>query len=98
MNVFGLVAHLDVTVGQLDRPPATIDIGEIFSTGDCVGKVGGQDGPGSIVVPAFGRDSALRVDPHPAWDRTRRLFTFNMVQDGIRRVAIADCSVLIQAG
>jgi hypothetical protein len=47
---------------------------------------------------AAGRHGALRVDPHPAWDRTRRQVAFNLVQDGVRRVALADCTQLIEAG
>jgi hypothetical protein len=42
-----------------------------------------------------GRHGALRVDPHPAWDRTRRLVAFNLVQGGTRRVAVADLSALV---
>jgi WD40 repeat protein len=47
---------------------------------------------------AAGRHVALRVDPHPAWDASRRLVAFNLVQDGVRRVALADCSALVSAG
>jgi hypothetical protein len=35
-------------------------------------------------------DSVLRVDPHPAWDRTYRFVTFNAFEEGTRRVFIAD--------
>jgi hypothetical protein len=35
-------------------------------------------------------DSVLRVDPHPAWDRTWRYITFNAFVDGTRKVFIAD--------
>jgi hypothetical protein len=35
-------------------------------------------------------DSVLRVDPHPAWDRTWRYVTFNAFVDGTRKVFIAD--------
>ncbi len=42
-----------------------------------------------------GMPAAMRVDPHPAWDRTRRLVAFNLVDGGTRRVAIADCSALV---
>lgn len=47
---------------------------------------------------AADRHGALRVDPHPAWDPTRRLVAFNLVVDGTRRVALADCSRLVGAG
>ncbi len=39
-------------------------------------------------------ESALRVDPHPAWDRSWRYVTFNAFIDGTRRVFIADMSAL----
>lgn len=35
-------------------------------------------------------DPVLRVDPHPAWDRTWRYVTFNAFVGGTRRVFIAD--------
>ena len=35
-------------------------------------------------------DSVLRVDPHPAWNRTWRYLTFNAFVDGTRKVFIAD--------
>ena len=35
-------------------------------------------------------DSVLRVDPHPAWDRSWRYVTFNAFVDGTRKVFIAD--------
>jgi hypothetical protein len=34
-------------------------------------------------------DSALRVDPHPAWDRAWRYVTFNAFVGGTRRVFVA---------
>ncbi len=40
-------------------------------------------------------DGALRVDPHPAWDRTWRYVTFNAFVEGTRRVFIADLSSVI---
>ncbi len=36
-----------------------------------------------------GPKNELRVDPHPAWDRTFRFVTFNACPDGRRRVYIA---------
>jgi hypothetical protein len=39
-------------------------------------------------------DSVLRVDPHPAWDRTWRYVTFNAFVGGTRRVYIADMTEL----
>jgi hypothetical protein len=40
-------------------------------------------------------DSVMRVDPHPAWDRTWRYVTFNAFVDGTRRVFVADMQRLI---
>lgn len=40
-------------------------------------------------------DPALRVDPHPAWDRSWRYVTFNAFVGGTRRVFLADMSTLI---
>ena len=39
--------------------------------------------------------ASLRVDPHPAWDRSNRFVAFNAFVDGTRRVYIADMSELI---
>lgn len=41
-------------------------------------------------------DSVLRVDPHPAWDRSWRYVAFNAFVGGTRRVYIADMKELIQ--
>lgn len=38
---------------------------------------------------------ALRVDPHPAWDRTNRYLAFNGFADGTRRVYVADLSDVV---
>lgn len=35
-------------------------------------------------------DGAMRVDPHPAWDRTWRFVAFNAFEGGTRRVYLAD--------
>jgi hypothetical protein len=35
-------------------------------------------------------DPVMRIDPHPAWDRTWRYVTFNAFVDGTRRVFVAD--------
>jgi len=40
-------------------------------------------------------DAALRVDPHPAWDRTWRYITFNGYTGGTRRVFLADMQELL---
>lgn len=41
-------------------------------------------------------DSVLRVDPHPAWDRTWRYVAFNGFVGGSRRVFIADMRSLLE--
>lgn len=41
-----------------------------------------------------GLHNAMRIDPHPAWDRTRRLVTFNARIGGSRRVLLADFGAL----
>ncbi|MDT8389116.1 MAG: hypothetical protein RRC34_01235 [Lentisphaeria bacterium] len=40
-------------------------------------------------------DSVMRVDAHPAWDRTWRYVTFNAFVNGTRRVFLADMKELI---
>jgi len=40
-------------------------------------------------------DPALRIDPHPAWDRSWRYIVFNGYHDGSRRVFIADMEPLL---
>jgi hypothetical protein len=41
---------------------------------------------------------ALRVDPHPAWDRSYTRIAFNACPDGRRRVYVADLSEILRAG
>ena len=41
---------------------------------------------------------ALRVDPHPAWDRTCTRIAFNACPDGRRRVFVADLRGLLASG
>lgn len=53
-------------------------------------KTGKQSVPIRINVKQPFSDEALRVDPHPAWDRTWRYIVFNGYMDGGRRVFIAD--------
>ena len=40
-------------------------------------------------------DGVMRVDPHPAWDRTWRYVTFNAFVRGTRRVFVADLKKLL---
>ena len=40
-------------------------------------------------------DSVLRIDPHPAWDRTWRYVTFNAFVGGTRRVYVADLQSVV---
>ncbi len=48
-----------------------------------------------VSQPKVQPDGALRVDPHPAWDRSWRWVAFNAVVDGVRRVMIADFGGLL---
>jgi hypothetical protein len=41
---------------------------------------------------------ALRVDPHPAWDRDYQHIAFNACPDGRRRVFVADLRELLASG
>jgi hypothetical protein len=40
---------------------------------------------------------ALRVDPHPAWDRSWSRIAFNACPDGRRRVFVADLRDILAA-
>ena len=40
--------------------------------------------------PFPGPKKELRIDPHPAWDRSFRWIAFNGCEDGLRRVYVAD--------
>ena len=40
-------------------------------------------------------DETLRVDPHPAWDRSFKRIALNGYSDGTRRVYVADLSTLV---
>ncbi|MFQ6133805.1 MAG: hypothetical protein ACE5R4_17320 [Armatimonadota bacterium] len=42
-----------------------------------------------------GPSNELRVDPHPAWDRSFRRIAFNACPDGTRRVYIADLTEVV---
>jgi hypothetical protein len=41
------------------------------------------------------RTGALRVDPHPAWDRTFTRIAFNACPQGSRQVFVADLRELL---
>ena len=45
--------------------------------------------------PYEGPKRVLRVDPHPAWDRSFRRVAFNACPDGTRRVYVADLSDVV---
>ena len=49
-----------------------------------------------VPIPRTGAHSALRIDPHPAWDRNWRYFAFTAAPDGTRRVFIADAAPLLE--
>jgi len=44
------------------------------------------------------REIALRVDPHPAWDRSYTRIAFNACPNGRRQVFVADLGDLVAAG
>lgn len=46
--------------------------------------------------PGEVRSEALRVDPHPAWDRSFRRVVFNGFADGTRRVYVADVAEFLE--
>lgn len=43
-----------------------------------------------VETPYQKKDIALRVDPHPAWDRINRYVAINVFMDGTRRVCVMD--------
>ncbi|MBP6105293.1 MAG: hypothetical protein KA506_02215, partial [Steroidobacteraceae bacterium] len=49
------------------------------------------------IQPLAGRSTgALRVDPHPAWDRTHTRIAFNDCPDGKRRVFVAGLDAVLR--
>ncbi len=46
-------------------------------------------------APVHRPDGSLRIDPHPAWDRSWQWVAFNAVVDGTRRVLVADMRALL---
>lgn len=47
-----------------------------------------------VVPPYTGPANAMRVDPHPAWDRSGRFVVFNACPQGTRRVYLVDMTTL----
>lgn len=45
--------------------------------------------------PYRGPKNELRIDPHPAWDREYKRIAFNICDEGVRRVCVADLSGLL---
>lgn len=58
-------------------------------------KTGGETALVRINTRQPCEDSVLRVDPHPAWDRTWRYVAFNGFVGGTRRVFIADLKAFV---
>lgn len=58
-------------------------------------ETGEETHPLRVCLRPTGEDLALRVDAHPAWDRSHRLITFTAVVGGTRRVCLADLSGLL---
>ncbi|WP_168123369.1 hypothetical protein [Paenibacillus sp. HB172176] len=50
----------------------------------------------NVAHPAAGKNSSLRVDPHPAWAPDNRHIAFNGYVNGARRVFLADVSNMLQ--
>ena len=48
-----------------------------------------------VTKPPYLPGGALRIDPHPAWDRTWRYVAFNANVGGTRRVMVADLQTLL---
>jgi Tol biopolymer transport system component len=48
--------------------------------------------------PYRGLKNELRIDPHPAWDRDYKRIAFNICDNGVRRVCVADMSGLLEMG
>ena len=48
-----------------------------------------------VYVPNV-EESAFRVDPHPAWDRSGRYVVFNGFEDGTRCVYVADLESVLK--
>lgn len=60
-------------------------------------KTGNEEAIVRINTKQFSEDSVMRVDPHPAWDRSWRYVTFNGFVKGTRKVFIADMQKLISS-
>jgi hypothetical protein len=58
-------------------------------------KTGHEEVIVRINTQQLSEESVMRVDPHPAWDRTGRLVTFNAFIGGTRRVFVADMAKLL---
>ncbi len=63
-----------------------VTVARIHTQPDCAGN------HPDLPVPAGG---VMRVDPHPAWDRSYRYITFNACPNGERQVFVADMQNLI---
>ncbi|MEM1099709.1 MAG: hypothetical protein AAGH92_13085 [Planctomycetota bacterium] len=81
-------AHEDLAFGDGTTPLRWIDV----ESGEerCVARYPSR-------TPAQDHDPALRLDPHPAWDRTWTHVAFNAFLDGTRRVMVADMRPLLDA-
>ena len=60
-------------------------------------KTGTEEAIVRINTKPIARDGVVRVDPHPAWDRTWRYVVFNGFVNGTRNVYIADMQKLLDA-
>ncbi len=78
-----------VACGDGDVPIRGIDLATGVET--CLCRI-------PSVPPFVGPRRELRVDPHPAWDRTRRYLVFNGCPAGTRRVYLADLGDWLAGG
>jgi hypothetical protein len=73
--------HEPMTAGDGTVPLRWIDL-----------KTGEEEHIARIRTAQTSLFSALRIDPHPAWDRSWKYVAFNGAPDGTRRVFLADLS------
>ena len=87
-------------------PLRWIDLAPAPGSAPGSGSGGGGDGRGEggatereivrmVTKPPYQPDSALRIDPHPAWDRGWGWVAFNANVGGTRRVMVADMRGLL---
>jgi hypothetical protein len=79
--------HEPVAYGDGTTPIRWVDLADSSET--AIVRIGTRS-------PHEAATSALRVDPHPAWDRDFRRIAFNACPEGRRMVYVADLSGLVR--